>query len=274
MTEDLPLEYGELAELYEAINDQFIDYDEQAAFVREAVGRWRPEAHRVLDVGCATGPHARRLAAAGFEVVGADLSERLIQVARRRGREEPHHCEFLVADGAALPFDGAFDVALCLNFVFSAFLTNHAVRGAAEGMARALRPGGVLVMDHHAFFPPPKEASAGPGEILRCAQNDSPGGEWEERCRLGEVELAMRHRQRLDYFTGICDDEMLYRFLRGETVVRELPSREHRRVMLPQDLLLILAFAGFETLGCFERWNLARPSHGPTMAVVARKRRG
>ena len=238
MTEDLPLEYGELAELYEAINDQFIDYDEQAAFVREAVGRWRPEAHRVLDVGCATGPHARRLAAAGFEVVGADLSERLIQVARRRGQEWPRHAEpewvrhpaFLVADGAALPFREAFDVVLCLNFVFSAFLTNHAVCGAAEGMAGALRPGGVLVMDHHAFFPPPKEASAGPGEILRCAQNDSPGGEWEERCRLGEVELAMRHRQRLDYFTGICDDEMLYRFLRGETVVRELPSREHRRV--------------------------------------------
>jgi SAM-dependent methyltransferase len=265
MTWQLPLEYGELADLYEAINDQFIDYDEQVAFIREALARWRPDAQRVLDIGCATGPHARRLAEHGLEVVGIDVSPRLIATAQRsaEGRER---LDFLVADGATLPFGEAFDAAICLNFVFSAFLTNAEVWGAAEGIADALRPGGLLVLDHHAFFPPPVEDSAKPPPA-----NPPQGFDWEETCRLGEVELRVRHRQRMDYFEQVCEDEMTYQFVREGEVVRELASTEGRRVIMPQDLMLLLALAGLETIGCFERWDLARESRGPTLALVARR---
>ncbi|HSN85517.1 MAG TPA: class I SAM-dependent methyltransferase, partial [Thermoanaerobaculia bacterium] len=40
---------------------------------------------RVLDLGCGTGEHSRRMAAAGLAVVGVDASESMIE----KAREEP-----------------------------------------------------------------------------------------------------------------------------------------------------------------------------------------
>ncbi|MFF3707052.1 class I SAM-dependent DNA methyltransferase [Streptomyces phaeochromogenes] len=73
------------AEAFDAIGDR---YDE--AFPHKegqlSAGEWLidslPAASRVLDLGCGTGvPTTRQLTDAGFEVVGIDLSRRMVQLA-------------------------------------------------------------------------------------------------------------------------------------------------------------------------------------------------
>ncbi len=68
---------------------------------------------RVLDVACGTGIVARTAAAVAGpagRVVGVDLNEAMLTVARRVGPD----IEFRRSDAAALPFDdGCFDVVLC-----------------------------------------------------------------------------------------------------------------------------------------------------------------
>jgi SAM-dependent methyltransferase len=64
---------------------------------------------RVVEIGCGTGHFAAALAADGFEVVGIDPSERMLEVARSR-------VPVARADGARLPFrDGAFDGAVLVS---------------------------------------------------------------------------------------------------------------------------------------------------------------
>ncbi|MFG2343369.1 class I SAM-dependent DNA methyltransferase [Streptomyces phaeochromogenes] len=74
------------AEAFDAIGDR---YDE--AFPHKegqlSAGEWLidslPAGSRVLDLGCGTGvPTARQMTDAGFEVVGIDLSRRMVQLAR------------------------------------------------------------------------------------------------------------------------------------------------------------------------------------------------
>ena len=56
---------------------------------------------RALDVGCGTGALAERLAGAGYEVIGIDPSEGMLEVLRRRGpTSQAFH-----ASGTELPFE-------------------------------------------------------------------------------------------------------------------------------------------------------------------------
>ena len=71
-----------------------------------------PKGASILDVGCGTGRHARALAARGYEVVGVDLSPRMIEVARQRA--EGTGAQFVVGDAREFDLGRTFDSAICL----------------------------------------------------------------------------------------------------------------------------------------------------------------
>jgi len=78
-------------------------------------GRARPErSRRALDLATGTGDIAFRLAEAGWDVVGLDVTRRMIELAREKSaaaRGNRGAPDFLVGDMLALPFPAAsFDV--------------------------------------------------------------------------------------------------------------------------------------------------------------------
>jgi SAM-dependent methyltransferase len=94
---------------------------------------------RVLDVGCGTGHLTAKIANAGATVVGVDASPEMVA----RARANYPAIDFRVGDVTDLKLDETFDA------VFSN-ATLHWVRradAAAEGMLRALRPGGRFVAE-------------------------------------------------------------------------------------------------------------------------------
>lgn len=103
---------------------------------------------RILDVCCGYGRHALELARRGYRhVVGVDLSRPLLAQARRTARAEGLRVDFRLADMRRLPFRGSFDVGLNLFTSFGYFQDEADDLAALRAMARALRPGGHLLMD-------------------------------------------------------------------------------------------------------------------------------
>jgi SAM-dependent methyltransferase len=109
---------------------------------------------RVLDVGCGPGRHALALAAAGLEVVGVDISQTFVDLARGAGVAG---ASFHRLDARHLPFDAEFDavISLCQGaFGLSGGPGSAPTPPAGPeleepvvaGMARALRPGGRLAL--------------------------------------------------------------------------------------------------------------------------------
>jgi ubiquinone/menaquinone biosynthesis C-methylase UbiE len=98
---------------------------------------------RVLDVACGTGlvsfAAARAVGAKG-DVLGTDLSQRMIDAAERRARElRLSNCTFLRMDAESLSLpDARFDVALCGLGLMYVPDPEQALRE----MRRVLRPGG------------------------------------------------------------------------------------------------------------------------------------
>jgi SAM-dependent methyltransferase len=123
--------------------------EQEVSFLVDALGL-RAGA-RILDVGCGPGRHAHALGRLGFEVVGVDISDRFVALARA-GVPAGAAVTFERADARALGYDAEFDavISLCQGaFGLSAGEPGAPLdpdRAVLEGMARALRPGGRLAL--------------------------------------------------------------------------------------------------------------------------------
>jgi SAM-dependent methyltransferase len=100
----------------------------------------------VLDVGCGTGALAQRLAGIGYDVVGVDPSQGMLEVMRVRSPET----RAVKASGTSLPFDDdSFDLVLTVAAMHHIADPDGIRRTLAE-MVRVAKPSGrILVWDHN-----------------------------------------------------------------------------------------------------------------------------
>jgi len=101
----------------------------------------------ILDVACGAGRHSLALARAGFHVVGVDISEPLLALSRAAAAEERIDAQFVAADMRALPYVSCFDAAINMFTAFGYFDAEEENQAVLTGIARALKPGGRLVME-------------------------------------------------------------------------------------------------------------------------------
>ncbi len=116
-----------------------------------------PGGGRILDAGCGTGRQALALAERGYSVVGADINDEMLAVARRHATAAAASAdlEFVCAPYADL-FDtvgGGFAGVYCLANALAAAGSRDAVARAIEQFARCLRPGGRLFIQILNFEP-------------------------------------------------------------------------------------------------------------------------
>ena len=102
---------------------------------------------RVLDVCCGTGSsalHAARIVGESGSVIGVDLSESLLALARQKARQHGlSNVEFRAGDMTELDFaDESFDAVVIVFGIF--FAPDMAQQ--LEALARLVRPGGVLAV--------------------------------------------------------------------------------------------------------------------------------
>ena len=99
----------------------------------------------LLDAGCGTGRHAAELARRGYVVRGIDLSPELIDVARQAIGGGPISASFAIGDIRRLPAH-QFDAILCRG-VLNDVVEDQDRKEVFVAFAKALRPGGVLILD-------------------------------------------------------------------------------------------------------------------------------
>lgn len=134
--------YGARAALYDAIY-QWKDYRAEAERLRALLGaEGVREGGRILEAACGTGAHLVHLRE-WYEVAGFDLSEGMLEIARGKLAGVP----LFRADMADFALAEPADALLCLFSSIGYVYFEDRLRAAAAAFARAVRPGGALVVE-------------------------------------------------------------------------------------------------------------------------------
>jgi SAM-dependent methyltransferase len=171
----------------------------------------------VLDLGCGSGIMAGAVASAGYDVLGIDISEAMIALARKRVPRGQFRVESILS-AELPPCVAVAAIGECLNYLFDASNTISKLNRLFRRIHAALAPGGLFLFD---VAEPGRVPGAGPrrsyweGEdwaVLVTSEEDRNSGVLTRRITSFRRarELYRRdqevHRQRLFQRTALASE--------------------------------------------------------------------
>lgn len=254
--------YSALAGGYDLVMAH-VDYPAWAEYVLDLIADHIPEAESILELGCGTGTLALEVQERADEItpdpgglyyLGTDASPAMIEVARAKAARlgaDPGNLRFQVGDFFDAP-EGSADVVLLLYDGLNYLLDGRAVARLLDSIARALRPGGIAIVDQST-----------PANSLANEEHFDDEGEfgdfrYERRSRFDEDQ-----RLHVTVFDITVDG---VRYVE-EHVQRAYEAEEVRRLIEASSLEEVAAYDGFTLRPATERterihWVLRRPDGG------------
>lgn len=170
--------------------DKFYADDEHLPVLLDFMGRL-PYGSRVLDLCCGAGYDSMRLAQMGASVVGIDLSEESIAIAKERNPKIPFYVGNMLDDYSDI---GHVDAIICLAGLVH--LPEEQLRMAFERMAQVMAPGGVVLL----------MVRDGEGRIDRMSDVVVDGEEYDRSFYAHTLEELNAHSDELFVFDRVIGD--------------------------------------------------------------------
>lgn len=195
----------------------------------------------VIDLGCGSGLTARRLIDAGYEVIGVDISQEMVELARSNTPEATFVVDSLFSFEIP-PCVAVTAIGESINYAIDDSTTRQDVDGFAQRVFDVLLPGGLAMLD-----------AAGPGRIGPGIRNDArfEGDGWALFVRTEGSDDGL----------SMTRDTMLFR--QESDVWRRTDERHRLDLFSPESVteqLLVAGFdvvvmSGYEDLTFPEGWN-------------------
>lgn len=136
--------FKQLARYYDKIY-RWKDYKKDVDFLEKVFRKHGLKGRDILDVACGTGAHAALLVKSGHNVVGIDLNEEMLEIARRKVR----NAIFVKGDMRDLKLDRTFDAVICMFSSITYNQTLSELRKTLSGFHKHLKAKGIVVFDTH-----------------------------------------------------------------------------------------------------------------------------
>lgn len=142
-------QYGEFVAKYcDVVYEKVRDTQREIRFLnwafRELVD---VEVREILDVACGAGRHAIPLSKKGYTVTGVDRSQAMLAVLEEKVRRANIEIPVIKCDMKDIEFREEFDAIICMYTSFNYLLTDQDIEKALVAFHRALRPGGIAILD-------------------------------------------------------------------------------------------------------------------------------
>jgi SAM-dependent methyltransferase len=131
--------YSTLATVYHEMYQHIFDYEAEFNFYDALLSGYH--CHTILEIGCGTGMLARRFINSGYDYMGLDLHDEMLDIARA----EVTSGKFIQGDMRKLSFHQQFDSILITGRSISYILKNQGIIDTLAGVYKALKENGLLI---------------------------------------------------------------------------------------------------------------------------------
>lgn len=133
--------YNELASYYFALENVHRNFNQEISFLE----KYLPHNSRkeIVDLGCGSGEHLARLSEEEYDVIGIDLSENMLAIARERYPD----LRVIKDDMANLTIAGQFIAFFSLFGTLNYLLDDHSLKKTFRGIWQRLVSGGLFLLE-------------------------------------------------------------------------------------------------------------------------------
>ena len=183
---------------FAAVYDMFMDnipYDEWCAYLRGCLEERGIRDGLVLDLGCGTGSVTERLAAMGYDMIGVDASEEMLQAAMEKRERSGADILYLQQDMREFELYGTVRAVVSVCDSMNYILDYADLTGVFKLVSNYLDPGGVFIFDMNTEYK--YRELLGSGTIAEEREEGSFiwENEYDEEERINEYDLTFFVRE-------------------------------------------------------------------------------
>lgn len=124
------------------------NYQQECDFVKRIFETYsEKKVNSILDIGCGTGSHAILFADMEYAVTGVDISENMLEIARKKAADQKKRITLVQQDIRHLDLPKKFDAAVAMFAVMGYQATNSDFEDALTSVHRHLNGGGIFIFD-------------------------------------------------------------------------------------------------------------------------------
>jgi SAM-dependent methyltransferase len=131
--------YSTLANIYHEMYQHVFDYDREFEFYDTILKK--NDCNKILEIGCGSGMLARRFIVNGYEYLGLDLFNEMLEIARLEVKTD----KFIQCDMRNISFLKQFDAVLITGRSISYVIENKGIIDTLKGISESLVDNGLLV---------------------------------------------------------------------------------------------------------------------------------
>lgn len=138
--------YNYLAEYYDMLMDD-VNYERWCDFIETILSAYKVTPNTILDTACGTGNITIPMAAKGYSLWGADISEEMLAIAENKARSKNQNIKFVKQNMTELTLNNSFDAVLCMCDGVNYIIEETALKQFLKGVYSLLNSNGVLIFD-------------------------------------------------------------------------------------------------------------------------------
>lgn len=248
--------YTSFAQVYDLFMDN-VPYDEWSKYIRKVLKRYGIEDGLVLDLGCGTGNMTEALASMGYDMIGIDNSEEMLDLAMEKKRKSGHDILYLNQDMQEFELYGTVRAIICTCDSINYITEEEDLLDVFRLVNNYLDPQGIFMFDFNTEYKY--------REVLRdqtfAEDREDSSFIWEnyyyEDDWINEYDLTLfiRDEEHPEFF-------------------RKFHERHIQRVYSLDDMKELLEDAGLEFICAYDGYTKLEPSEESERLVILAREKG
>lgn len=231
--------YGAFASVYDELM-QDVDYFAWVAYIEKIFERYQCKPQNIADIACGTGNITNILAQKGYNLIGVDISEDMLLVAKDKADDMNLEVIYLQQDMKTLILPTELDVALCICDGVNYITSEDELILFFRSVCSHLKREGLFIFDISSYY-----------KLSSILANNTYAENYESVSYIWE--------NNFDEERCMCDFDLTLFIKEGERY-RKYEESHSQRAYHEKEILNCLNLAGFIRKEIFEAFTFLLPS--------------